>query len=235
MLFRSINAAADGNISSSQLELSLPILNVGYPKCGSSTLTVYFHCIGLKKASHGQEGHKFYGMTKHGVSPFHAASHSKGREFVPRKTHGKVNDAYLQLDSNFGPGMYPQIQLLDEMHEFQPNSTFIMNFRPIFDWINSVKHWHGMGNRMAQFKMPGLMLTPDQRMVASLSLEERREQKKGWRNSKIIGKGLFRQHSQIRYVSTKHAYIWANGQLLLAGKKQSIVVNLWASSQRVRK
>ena len=36
--------------------------------------------------------------------------------------------------------------------------------------------------------------------------------KKGWRNSKIIGKGLFRQHSQIRYVSTKHAYIWANGK-----------------------
>lgn len=73
--------------------------------------------------------------------------------------------AYTQLDYNFKTGYYPQISLLDELHELRPDSTFVFNFRPIADWIRSAKNWHGMMHRFARFDIPGLVLTPDHRVV----------------------------------------------------------------------
>ena len=73
------------------------------------------------------------------------------------------NHAYTQLDSNFETGVYPQISLLDEMHEIHPNSTMTFLFRPVETWIKSTRNWYGMWQRFAAFKVPGLQLTPEQR------------------------------------------------------------------------
>jgi len=73
------------------------------------------------------------------------------------------NHAYTQLDTNFDspdhPPTYPQITLLDEMHEIYPNSTMTFLFRPLETWIRSVRNWNGMWTRFAGFVMPGLQLT----------------------------------------------------------------------------
>jgi hypothetical protein len=52
--------------------------------------------------------------------------------------------------------------LLDELHELNPNSTFVFNFRPVADWIRSVTGWNALKVQFARFLMPGLVMTPDQ-------------------------------------------------------------------------
>merc|ERR1711957_88591 len=85
-----------------QLMLSLPILNVGYPKTGSSTLHSYFTCIGLK-SNHMQNGARMVKLLANG-------NHTILSGFPNVHT-------FMQLDHNFGVGYYPQISLLDELHE----------------------------------------------------------------------------------------------------------------------
>jgi len=65
--------------------------------------------------------------------------------------------SWMQLDFNFQIGYYPQIELLDELHEEFPNATFIMNFRPIRDWIQSVEHHAMMKFRLGLMNIPGLI------------------------------------------------------------------------------
>jgi hypothetical protein len=62
-------------------------------------------------------------------------------------------------------GWYPQIKVLDELHKESPNSTFVLNFRPIKDWLHSVSKWDGMKYRMSLFEMPGFILTEQHKGV----------------------------------------------------------------------
>ncbi len=128
-------------------QLPLPILNLGYPKVGSTTLEDFFNCIGMK-ANHNQEGSSMFERVAEGKSVF--------------KKHKSMPQAFCQLDENSHEGYYPQISLLDEMHAAYPNSTFVMNFRPISDWIRSMQRWRQMPSRMSRFLVPGLVLTQDQ-------------------------------------------------------------------------
>ena len=129
--------------------VALPILNVGYPKLGSTTLHTYFNCIGIP-SDHGQNGPKMNNRTKHQQPLFDPKSRPKA--------------AYMQLDSTFwDQGIYPQISLLDELHDDYPNATFVLNFRPIQDWLASLSNWHGMRSRLQHMTIPGLILTDAQR------------------------------------------------------------------------
>ena len=87
-------------------------------------------------------------------------SKEKKNYFFPSRTNNRY--AFMQLDYSFGTGSYPQIQLLDELHEIYPSSTFIINFRPIQDWIRSISNWKSMRTRMAIMDMPGLQLNKEQ-------------------------------------------------------------------------
>jgi hypothetical protein len=104
----------------------------------------YLNCIGLE-ANHGQQGPKMF------------------ENLSKWLYQGRKTEAFTQLDSNFKTGFYPQISLLDELHEVEPNSTLVFNFRPMADWIHSVTHWHGLRARMSQFLVPGLVMTPPPR------------------------------------------------------------------------
>jgi hypothetical protein len=73
-----------------------------------------------------------------------------------RTCHGGY-DAYLQMDTNAPPCYFPQISLLDELHEEHPNATFILNFRPVDDWIDSALRWTTMVDRWSQCTIPGLI------------------------------------------------------------------------------
>ena len=75
----------------------------------------------------------------------------------------KPIEAHCQLDTSRVEGFYPQVKLLDELHADQPNSTFVLLFRPIHDWLNSINHWAGIKDRMSRFEMPGLLLSATQK------------------------------------------------------------------------
>ena len=130
--------------------LLLPILNVGFPKVGSNTLADYFNCIGIK-ANHNQDGEGMFRRLSSGRGIY-------GKD----RFYRKKNQAFCQLDTSTGIGFYPQISLLDELHEEHPHSTLIFNFRPISDWIRSTTNWYGMRSRFSKFLVPGLVLTPEQ-------------------------------------------------------------------------
>lgn len=133
-----------------RLNLGLPVLNVGMPKAGSSTLFHFFRCSGWD-ASHQQNGHKMMSLVANGdVQP------------LTRSQRGRPQ-AYLQLDANFGSCAYPQIQFLDEIHQEFPTATLILNFRPVLDWIASARHWKQMTWRWSQCSIPGSTCIASQR------------------------------------------------------------------------
>jgi len=128
-----------------------PILNLGMPKMGSTTLFRYFQCKGFD-ASHWKEGtstNQFEGLcmrdaVRIGLPPL--ATCSSGKQ------------AIMQMDYDFPIGFtgrspqlnykspkfrddcfFPQLSLLEELHDESPHATFVLNFRPIHDWIKSVK------------------------------------------------------------------------------------------------
>jgi hypothetical protein len=36
---------------------------------------------------------------------------------------------------------------MDQLHEYAPNATLILNLRPAEDWVKSVTNWYGLGGR----------------------------------------------------------------------------------------
>ena len=50
--------------------------------------------------------------------------------------------------------VFPQLSLLEELHEEAPNATFILVFRPVEDWIRSIKGWNDMLPRFRDCDLP---------------------------------------------------------------------------------
>jgi hypothetical protein len=126
--------------------LQFPILNVGMPKCGSSTLQTFFKCAGWN-VRHNQAGHCMEKALLEGKPPIQGCRLSRGKQ------------ALLQLDVQLPPNcFFPQISLLDEIHQEKPHATFVMNFRPVDDWIRSARSWsEDMVGRWSQCMLPGLI------------------------------------------------------------------------------
>jgi hypothetical protein len=70
-------------------------------------------------------------------------------------------EAIMQMDITFTPKhgnicVYPQIEYLNLLHKEAPNATFILTFRPIEDWIQSIAQWKGdLRTRLADCDLPG--------------------------------------------------------------------------------
>jgi hypothetical protein len=149
-----------------KLPLPTPILNMGMPKSGSTTLYEFFKCAG-------------YNSTHQIIDDTICMRDAAFNELPPLSTCTPHVQAFLQLDANFPMGLkkrvrrkhrpgfmvittkrddcfYPQISLLDEIHKEAPNATFILNFRPVQDWIRSVGAWFALQQRMTLCHIPGL-------------------------------------------------------------------------------
>ena len=140
----------------------------------------YFDCIGLS-SNHGQNGAKFFDNLANGTILYATGKNSAF------KAH-----SYTQLDWNMDQGFYPQISLLDELHELDPNSTFVFNFRPIRDWIRSVSNFNQMRQRFAAFSVPGLQMTPRQRKKIELIFAARKKAAQSGEKVARMGYGTFR-------------------------------------------
>lgn len=170
-----------------------PVLYVGFPKTGTTTLWHFFECSGYM-ASHQQQCPQVVEQNLKGPKQGKASlldtkwSRMRRREIIEQaKANGRtrqellemqqnMKEAHLQLDYNAEEGCYPQIQMLDEIHSDYPNATFILAFRPINEWIQSVTSHHGMKSRWGFFDLPGLIMTEEQlklRNRTELPLRER--------------------------------------------------------------
>ena len=159
------------------LSLPKPIINVGMPKCGSTTLESFFKCAGMKTSHHitardGNIGLCMRQAIESGKPPIQSCDSwywpRKGRK---KRRHRKPNasddtgvEALLQIDVANNPRqcVFPQISYLEEIHEEDPNATFILNSRPVLEWASSVIRWQGvrdgpsLNNRLNLCHLPGL-------------------------------------------------------------------------------
>jgi len=108
------------------------IINVGMPKCGSNSLYQYFHMGGFYSRHYhcGQGG--YCGR----------CIYSQVKEKQPLLSNCGNFTVWTQMDfTNGGLCIFPQITLLDELYNENPNATFILPFRNVTGWIKSVTNW----------------------------------------------------------------------------------------------
>jgi len=142
-------ATSKGNAASL---VPLPALNLGMPKCGSQSLFDFFECAGYEAT------HRFLNTDHPEALCMRDAAKI---QFPPLATCANQKDAMLQLDFEFPFGhskikknkekeivfesklhrddcFFPQLSLLEEIHQENPNATFLLVFRPAKDWISSL-------------------------------------------------------------------------------------------------
>ena len=128
-----------------------PLLVVGLPKAGTSSIAEYFRCGGIEKVAH----HKCLNRACGAIIQKNLQA---GRS--PLFATGK-NDVYVQIDVELNvdkglPCFFPQIEALEDLHHAHPNSTLLLNTRDINAWVRSVRAWAGMDTRLSKCNITGL-------------------------------------------------------------------------------
>ena len=141
-------------------------------KMGSTSLYDFFVCSGIKAnhwstARQGESGLCMLRANQQGqpmLSSCDSWSMDVWRSWLRGIRWGdRGAEAFLQMDysGKYGNCIFPQVQLLDQIHWEAPNATFILNFRPINDWARSVKTWSPLdlgtlGSRLLKCDLPML-------------------------------------------------------------------------------
>jgi hypothetical protein len=135
------------------------VINVGMPKCGSTSLTRIF-----------TEAHEaFPGGTSHwGCGPNGKCglciknAIEKGK--APLASCGNF-DAFMQMDLADNPldiCVFPQIQYLDEIYKENPTATLILAFRNhVTKWVKSVANWKSRAHGPFQDRIANLCEFPN--------------------------------------------------------------------------
>mmetsp|Transcript_6359 Transcript_6359/g.9048 ORF Transcript_6359/g.9048 Transcript_6359/m.9048 type:complete len:302 (+) Transcript_6359:99-1004(+) len=113
--------------------LKLPIINLGMPKMGSTSLHSYFDCGGYKSV-HWRCGERYCSecireAVQAGLPPF-------------SKCNITDIDSYAQIDR--GPENLVQVNYLNEIVGGVPNATFILTFRNMTKWYMSMNNWQSI-------------------------------------------------------------------------------------------
>lgn len=126
---------------------STPVVVLGMPKSGTSSIRSFFSCGGYRTSHWGCH-------TKRGTescgSCFDAAFAS---QMSPFRECGNY-EAYTQIDMENPPCHFPQIGHLSRLVAL--NATFILNLRPARRWLRSVTKWNDMRSRLTKCKNVGL-------------------------------------------------------------------------------
>mmetsp|Transcript_24434 Transcript_24434/g.37383 ORF Transcript_24434/g.37383 Transcript_24434/m.37383 type:complete len:309 (-) Transcript_24434:275-1201(-) len=114
--------------------MKLPIINLGMPKMGSTSLQSYLECGGYESV-HWLCGGRYCGdcieeAIQAGLPPFSS-----------QDPKCKINniDAYTQIDR--GPENLVQVNYLHEIMAGVPSATFVLTFRNMTKWYMSMSNW----------------------------------------------------------------------------------------------
>lgn len=153
------------------LLLPKPIINVGFPKAGTSTIFSFFHCNGLRAQhwlccdpqDHPGRTEKEMLMSRCMIENMIAdrplfeecgnydvyTEINGPRSFVDFDGRTLLEDGSLLPSNQSTVGQqrlfFPQHYLLDKIHQQYPDATFILNQRPVDDWVKSVVKWNNLG------------------------------------------------------------------------------------------
>jgi hypothetical protein len=155
------------HVAPDELRLPKPIINVGFPKAGTSTIFSFFHCNGLK-AQHwlccDPQNHP--GRTKHNMlmsncmlknliaktpifdncGDYDVYTEINGPRHFHENQHRTLLDDGKLLSQTESTStklrlFFPQHHQLDAIHQQYPNATLIFNQRSVGAWIDSVQSW----------------------------------------------------------------------------------------------
>lgn len=154
-------------------KLPLPIINVGYPKAGTSSIFSFFQQQGFRSQhwyccrgqADPQRGGPFL-MADCIMENLKANYTSHNRTLLHDcgdfEVYGEINGprcdeqkgCFLEdgtVDSkNPGPRIFlPQHFNIQQLHDSFPNSTWILNTRSVGDWIESVMKWGDLQHQFA--------------------------------------------------------------------------------------
>lgn len=117
---------------------------VGFPKSGTSSLTAFFQCGGLRVAH-----------SSCGAVSCASCVRANWRRGAPAFDGCGRYDAFAQMDDEFSFGsaplcFFPQrhADVLLAMRRDYPNATFVLNTRAPLRWVNSVTNWNTMRSRL---------------------------------------------------------------------------------------
>lgn len=154
-----------GKKTSKELRLPKPVINVGFPKAGTSSIFSFFHCNGLKsqhwfccepqdspKRTKSQklmskcllnnlvDGRPFF----QNCGDYEVYSEINGPRHFPDQTlldNGKLLSKAESMTTKRRL-FFPQHHRLDAIHKEYPNATLVLNNRPVEKWIVSVQSWN---------------------------------------------------------------------------------------------
>lgn len=129
-----------GNSNQSEiLRLPKPIFVVGYPKVGTSSIHAMFACSGIKSSHYCCCGSNRTHTHCNDARSFAQCMRSNHQRKRPILEGCGDYDVYAQMDGELGKKMYlPQHFTLQELHDYAPSATFLLNLRPAEDWVKSV-------------------------------------------------------------------------------------------------
>ena len=123
-------------------------INVGMPKCGSTSIQSFYQCHGMTSA-HWQisRGH-YVGDETH-------ACDARGR---PLLDCGPCRDVYAQIDAENPPDhcWFPQVTHLAGLVQDYGNATFLLPTRNATAWAHSTAHWQAMNERFTRCQLPSV-------------------------------------------------------------------------------
>ncbi len=113
------------------------IINVGMPKCGSTSLNQFFQ-------------DDFYSRHFHCGMKGYCGDCIKANieDNQPPLVNCGNFTVWTQMDQTHRTCIFPQIFYLEEIYNEAPNATFILPFRNVTGWIRSVSNWKKFRQRL---------------------------------------------------------------------------------------
>jgi len=119
------------------------VIVVGLPKSGTTSIASYFTCANRTVS------HYFCRLSQRrekvlcGVAIRDNVAQGRDPFF------GLEYDVFAQMDSNGAMTCYyPQVETLQEIHSYHPHATFILNERPVKNWLKSVNAYPHLHERL---------------------------------------------------------------------------------------
>jgi len=119
---------------------------IGFPKCGTSSLQIYFKDSG-KIAYHNTIKGEYIGELI-----FNAKKKKK-----PLLSYIQKCDALTQIDCNASRTTlfyYPQLSDVPIIEQQYPNCKFILNVRNSIDWVKSISYWGKLKKNYIEHYLP---------------------------------------------------------------------------------
>ena len=146
-------------------EISLPIINLGFPKAGTTSFQNFLRC-GKPKWNVSHQFCRY--LPKIFDNHQQKLGDYCGRcltDALRNETFAAGIDdplyrcgnyaAFTQIDVSPGSGecFWPQVDMLDTFHKFRPNATFTFSHRPFDKWYTSMSNWHQYHMRIANCQL----------------------------------------------------------------------------------